>query len=187
MCWGMPFSVSPFVNSLFALFSHLGGIPFCQLESRLLPFSFSYFFVLVSRDASCLCYERLLGLLVLVFLCSVSYFFSCPFLSNCLNLLWLCAWKDLRPLMVAKDPGYLVSCRGFLFRLDISSFGLQASWAFFILSWSLCTCFFGLGLFFFWAWLTLLGFSHCDLFRPQHLAPRALGLPETHAWVIQVF
>ena len=99
---------------------------------------------------------------------------------------WLCTWKDPRLLMVAEDPGYLISCRGFLFLLHVSSFGLQASWAFF-LSWSPCTYFFGLGLFFFWVWLTLLGFSHCDPFRPQHLAPRARGLPEAHAWVIQVF
>ena len=79
MCWGMPFSVSPFGSSPFALFSHLGGIPFCQLESRLLPFSFSYFSVLVPRDASYLCHERSLGLLVLVFFCSVSYFLFLSF------------------------------------------------------------------------------------------------------------
>ena len=89
-------------------------------------------------------------------------FFSRPFLSNCLNLLWLCAWKDPRPLMIAEDPGYLASCREFLFLLDVSSFGLQAAWAFFILSWSLVpasldlACFsFGLDLLF-WASLTVI-------------------------------
>ena len=34
-------------------------------------------------------------------------------------------------MVVAEDPGYfsLISCRGFLFLLNASSFGLQASWA----------------------------------------------------------
>ena len=71
-------------------------------------------------------------------------FFSRHFLSNCLNLLWLCAWKDPRPLMIAEDPSYLsllqwVSFPSWCFFVwALSLLGL------FILSWSPCTCFFGL-------------------------------------------
>ena len=151
----------------FAPFSHLGGIPFCRLESRLLPFSFSYFSILVPRDASCLCHERSLVFcwvfwrlwLLLCFLFS----FLVLFFRIVLIFFWLCAWKDPRLLMVAENPGYLISCHGFLFLFDVSLFGLQASWAyFFILWWSPCTCFFGLGLFsfglgsLFWASLTVI-------------------------------
>ena len=70
--------------------------------------------------------------------------------------------------MVTEDPGYLISFRGFLFLLDVSSFGLQASWAFFFFRGPLALASLDLAcFFFFWAWLTLLGFSHCDSFRPQ--------------------
>ena len=54
------------------------------------------------------------------------------FFWTVLIFLWLClcAWKDLRLLVVAEDPSYfsLISCHGFLFLLDASSFGLQAFW-----------------------------------------------------------
>ena len=65
---------------LFPFFSHLGGILFCQLESRLLPFSFLCFSVLVPRDSFCLCHERSLGffgacVLLLCFLFSFSVLF----------------------------------------------------------------------------------------------------------------
>ena len=53
----------------FCPFSYLGGIPFCQLESRLLPFPFSYFSILVPRDASHLCHER--SLVISSFFCWV--------------------------------------------------------------------------------------------------------------------
>ena len=46
---------------LFPFLSHLGGILFCQLESRLLSFFFLCFPVLVPRDFFCLCHERSLG------------------------------------------------------------------------------------------------------------------------------
>ena len=104
----------------------------------------------------------------LCFLLCFLFSFPVIFFRAVLIFFWLCAWKDPRLLMVAKDPSYLTSCHGFLFLLDVSSSGLQASWAFFILLWSPCIYFFGLGLYFsFWAWLTLLGLSHCDPFRPQ--------------------
>ena len=70
----------------FCPFSHLGGIPFCQLESRLLPFPFSYFSILVPRDASHLRHER--SLIISSFLAgsfgacgfySVSYFLFLSF------------------------------------------------------------------------------------------------------------
>ena len=98
MCWGMPFSVSPFGSSTFPLFSHLGRILFCQLESRLLPFSFSYFSILVPRDAFCLCHKRLLGFLALVFFALFLIFFSCPFLSSCPNLLLTVFLEGSTPL-----------------------------------------------------------------------------------------
>ena len=70
------------------------------------------------------------------------------------------------------DPGYfsLISCRGFRFLLNASSFGLQASWAchFFFFRGplppaSLDLAYFLLGLAHFF------GLGHCDPFRPQHL------------------
>ena len=168
MCWGMPFSVSLFGSSPFALFSHLGGIPFCQLESHLLPFFFSYFSVLVPWDASYLCHERSLGLLALVFFALFLIFFSCHFLSSCLNLLLTVRLEGSVPL-----DGYWGS-----WLLNLFPWVSFPSWCFFvwassllglfILSWSPCTCFFGLSLFFpfgpgslFWASLTVIPF------RPQ--------------------
>ena len=78
---------------LFCLFSQPGGIPFCGFESRPLPFPFSYFSILVPRDASHLRHKRslvissfLAGLFGACGFYSVSYFSFCPFLSNCLNL-----------------------------------------------------------------------------------------------------
>ena len=65
--------------------------------------------------------------------------------------------------MVTEDPGYLISFRGFLFLLDVSSFGLQASWAFFFFRGPLAlasldlACFFSFGLgSLFWASLTVI-------------------------------
>ena len=71
----------------------------------------------------------LLGLLALVASTLFLIFFSCPFLSSCLNLLLTVRLEGSAPLVVAEDPSYLTSCRGFLFLLDVSSSGLQASWA----------------------------------------------------------
>ena len=122
-----------------------------------------------------------------VFLLCFLFSFPVLFFRAVLIFFWLCAWKDPRLLIVAEDPGYLISCHGFFFLLDVSSSGLQASWAFLFFRGPPAHASLDLACFSFWAWLTLLGLSHCDPFRPQHLAPRARGLPEAHAWVIQVF
>ena len=72
--------------------------------------------------------------------------------------------------MIAEDPGYLASYREFLFLLDLSSFGLQASWAFLFFRGPFTPASLDLACFFpfgpgslFWASLTMIPF------RPQHL------------------
>ena len=67
--------------------------------------------------------------------------------------------------MVAEDPGYLASCREFLFILDVSSSRLQASWAFLFFHGPLAPASLDFSLFF-----SLLGLAHsfgppsCDPF-----------------------
>ena len=102
-----------------------------------------------------------------VFLLCFVFSFPVLFFRVVLIFFWLCAWKDSRLLIVAEDPGYLISCRGFLFLLDVSSSGLQASWAFLFFCGPFAPASLDLACFSFWAWLTLLGLSHCDPFRPQ--------------------
>ena len=53
--------------------------------------------------------------------------------------------------MLAEDLGYLASCREFLFLLDVSSFGLQASWAFLFFRGPLALASLDLAFFSFWA------------------------------------
>ena len=99
---------------LFPFLSNLGGILFCQLKSRLLSFFFLCFPVLVPWGFFYLCHERSLGstgacvLLALVFFCFCFLFSSSVFFFQAvLVFLCLCAWKDLRLLMVPEDPDFL--------------------------------------------------------------------------------
>ena len=106
----------------------------------------------------------LLGLLVLVASALFLIFFSCPFLSNCLNL----PLTVLMHLEGSVPPG---GCWGsWLFFFNLLPWVSFPSWCFFFwassllglsflfLSWSPCTCVLGLGLFSFglgsllWAW-----------------------------------
>ena len=168
----------------FPFLSHLGGILFCHFWKSfviiLLPCSSSsrLFSVCAMRGRSrsfCFC-----------FLFSSSVFFY----RAVLVFLCLCAWRDLCLLMVLEDPCFL-SLIVILFFWMLLCLGFRIPWAFLFLhgfpasatmglAWFFLlglTYPFGLDLFF-WASFTMI------LFRPQHLAPRARGLPEAHAWVI---
>ena len=139
----------------FCPFSHLGGIPFCRLESRLLPFLFF-----------CWVFWRLWLLLCFLFSFLVLFF------RTILIFLWLClcTLKDPRLLVVAEDPGYFNLVVGFFFLMLLLLGFKPLGPAISSFLWPPCTYFLGLG--------------YCAFFRPQHLNPRACGLPETHAWVI---
>ena len=183
MCWShdlLDLTVWQFY--LFCLFSHLGGISFCRFESRPLPFPFSYFSILVPRGASHLRHGKslvissffLLGLLALVASTLFLVFFSCPFLSNCLNLplTVLMRLEGSAPLGGCWGSWLfsLISCHGFLFLLDASSFffGLQASWACHFFSFVVPLHLLPRAwLIFFWAWLTSLGLGTVIFFKPQ--------------------
>ena len=181
MCWGMPFSISPFDSSPLLPFFPSGRNPILPTWKSLVAIPLFVFlhsgsprrFPLVPWEVAgyffffCWVFWHLWLLLYFLFSFLVLFFWAV------LIFFWLCAWKDPCLLMVAKDPGYLISCRGFLFLLDVSSFGLQASRAcFFFFRGPLAPASLDLACFSFWAWLTLLGISHCDPFRPQqHLTP----------------
>ena len=139
--------------SLFPFFSYLGGILFCQLERSPVAILFFVFLCSSSPRLFLLVPWEVAGSFgACVFLLCFLFSFPVLFFRAVLIFFWLCTWKDPRLLMVAEDPGYLTFCCGFLFLLDVSSFGLQASWVFLFFRGPLVpasldlACFFLLGL-----------------------------------------
>ena len=94
MCWGMPFSISTFSSSSFLPIFPSGRNPILPIWK--LPVAIPLFvllhsgsprrFPLAPLEVVGYFLYFLLGLLVLVASALFLIFFSCPFLSNCLNL-----------------------------------------------------------------------------------------------------
>ena len=158
MCWGMPFSASPFLAFSTFPFSFPSGrnpvlpnwkslviilffvLP-CSGSPRLflsVPWKVAGFYW---RSRSfCFC-----------FLFSSSVFFF----KAVLVFLCLCAWRDLRLLMVPEDPCFLSLAVVLFFFLDASLSGLQDPLGLFLfLHGSLVSATLGL------AWFFLLGLTH---------------------------
>ena len=161
----MPFSASPFLASSTFPFSFPSGrnpvLPFlkvvCYHSSSLFWFPEAFFSICAMRSRSrsfCFC-----------FLFSSSVFFY----RAVLVFLCLCAWRDLRLLMVPEDPCFLSLAVVLFFFWILLCLGFRILWAFLLfphgspvsttlgLAW-----FFLLGLTYsFWAYFTMI------LFRPQ--------------------